>query len=113
MFEDFKVLTQKAPGKMHRETKIFLDWEGVTESQLRVMAKTLIIYHLQAKWQKQSEAIPEEVKLKVSNCVHFDAPSNGLFKAPKPKDKLDKLLAMLTPEEMAILVKDLETEDVS
>ena len=106
MIETFKILTQRHKGESHRQTEVTIDWSGVSERDLKVLAKRAIVYNLQVHIQKCLEGpFPTEVKISAAEAAADHTPAMRIVFAPKvprvlAKDQLDELLARLTPEEL-------------
>ena len=117
--EDYKILTQRKVGECHQETLVILDWSGMTIEDYQAMAKSLIIWNFQMRCKKESNVkIPEVLNVLVRAEVHKtpQLPPEKLM--PKrsrqengdavPVSKIDKLLAALSPEEIAILTAEMD-----
>lgn len=104
--ETFKILTQRHKGESHRETAVTIDWEGVSERDLRILARRAIIYNLQVHIQKYLEGpFPQEYKISAREAAADHTPAMTCIFAPKvprvlAKDKLDDLLAQLSVDEL-------------
>ncbi len=113
--EDFKILTQRNKGECHQETLVIVDWSGMTTEDYQAMAKSLFTWNFQCYHKRSSDKIPKEVNVLMRAEVH-KTPATKKTMPRKPKaelemdkadSKMDKLLAQLTPEEIATLLKDL------
>ena len=121
---EFTILTRTKNSRSHRETKVTIDWEDVTYEQLKFMAQQLMIHNLQAEIQNGDfDTFPEQVYIRASLQVHTrqpcnkkyeipaswlsgeDKPKPRLKKVPKKEPTLEEMLAGLSPEELAILLK--------
>jgi hypothetical protein len=77
------------------ETKVTINWEGVTMEELQKLASATVIIDQQAIW-RTSEVIPSEAEIKVRDLIDMPKGSGGF----KP-----------TPENMAARVLKLPTEE--
>lgn len=115
--EEFRILTQKAKGHAHSETLVRIDWEGITEDQLRILARRALIYQFQLSVQKDLiPGVPEAVTIIARDHAADRTPILEVVFAPKVKKvhknsapDIEELLGQLSPEERAVLFADLET----
>ena len=123
--EDYKILTQRKVGECHQETLVIFDWSGMTIEDYQAMAKSLIIWNFQTRCKKHSnEKIPEVLNVLVRAEVHKtpQLPPEKLMQKRARRDtdedgvplsKIDKMLAALSQEEIAILTAEVEKGELS
>lgn len=112
---EFKILAQRKHGESHKEVKVEIDWSNITIAELKVLAKNAIVHSIHARIRGSTEPVPELVAVKAFDEVHgdptllrkFEPQQLNLKKKPKAveDDELTKLLARLSPEELATLMK--------
>jgi hypothetical protein len=81
------------------DTKLTLDWEGMTEEDLRALAQQALIVKLQGSWRKNG--IPAEATVKVSEH------KVGTRAARGPTD-IFALISKMSPEEKAAAIAKLQ-----
>lgn len=80
------------------KTNLTLDWEGMTEDDIRALAEQALVVKLQGKW-RNDKAIPSEAEVKVvEHKVGTRAPR-------KPADIAALFNAMSAEEKAAFLAK--------
>lgn len=118
MDEPFKILTQRKKGESHRETLVTIDWDGVSEGQLRTLARRALVYNFQCSIKKDPTGpFPETVTLVARDAADDHTPVMEIIFAPTvPKSKhakdlsWDDVLGKLSPEELKELQQLLETQ---
>lgn len=111
MKHTFKVLTQKRRGSAHAETEVTIDWTGVSQEDLMLLAKAALVYDMQASFAASSEAIPEKHLILAAGKVKH-APPMLMKYTPKPKKapeipvELEKYLKTLSAAELKQLFGD-------
>lgn len=93
--------TRPAAGKDAVETKLTINWEGMSEEDTRALAQQALIVKLQGNWRKNG--IPTEATVNASDY------KVGTRAARQPKD-LKSMIAALTPEQKAALIASLSAE---
>ncbi len=120
MTDQFKILTQRRRESAHHETEVTIDWTGITERELYILARTALIHDLQARMVKQPGSMPEKVKIIAAAEVHHPSPALLKYTPPPPRPtqlvpknpkrdspaNLADLLAKLTPDELKVLLAD-------
>ena len=91
-----EVTTRPAAGAEPVKTNLTLNWDGMTEEDLRALAQQALIVKLQANWRKNS--IPTEATV---NVVDHKVGT----RAPRTAKELD--IGSLTPEQKQALVEKL------
>lgn len=110
MNDTFKILTCKAKGRAHQETTVSIDWTGMDEEHLRVLARSCIIYALQKSWKKDTEnPIPENAPVRAVDFVKGQLHEVLEDRPPLPKkvDWMDKLLGDMSRQERELLMASL------
>lgn len=115
-----KVLLQKHPKAAHHEVEVVIDWEGISEEDLKFLAGQCIMHNLRAKVRAgfyQGE-LPEIIEIAARWEVHHTDPESGnlLLNAPKSwksgedkvKVKVEKITAA---EEFEAQLSKLSDED--
>jgi hypothetical protein len=118
MDEPFKILTQRKKGESHRETLVTIDWDGVSEDQLRTLARRALVYNFQCSIKKDPTGpFPETVTLVARNAAEDHTPVMEIIFAPQvPKVKAAKdldwedMFVKLSPAELKELQALLETQ---
>lgn len=112
MTDSFKILTQRHKGESHRETEVMIDWTGITERELYILARRAIVYNLQVHIQKYHEGpFPTEVKINAVEAARDHTPAITTVFAPKVQrvlnsvDAVEELLKQLTPDQLKELEK--------
>ena len=110
MRESFEILTRKKTGQSHRKTLVTIDWTGITEQELKFLAKQLLVYDLQARIQNGNfEGFPQEITINAVDEVHIEKVCMKRYEVPaswkdgddKKKTKVEKL----TPLEQILNAK--------
>lgn len=108
MKHQFKILTRRREGQSHRETKVTIDWAGISREDLMTLAKNALVNDLQARIQKSTGPFPEEVTLVARELVHHEPEALMQYRPVEKKvaiDKeLEKLLKKLHPDELKLLL---------
>lgn len=119
---EVKVLTRFNRGRGHRELGIVIDWDGITQEQLKFMAQQLIVHNLRAELFHADGEFPEEVFVQARMAAAEQQPCNRKYdipeswksgtdkpakvqKAAKTPPNLLDLLSGLSKEELAALLK--------
>lgn len=108
--DTFTILTRREKKASHRTTEVTIDWDGITEYQLRLLARNALIHDLQAQIQKKDEVFPEKVTLIARERVFLEPPSLVKFMPVKRAVEvkvskgLEDLLKNLTKEELRELL---------
>jgi hypothetical protein len=114
MQDKFKILTRRKKGESHRETEVTIDWDGVTESQLRILARRALVYNFQCSIQKDPTGpFPEAVILTARDEAQDHTPVMEIIFAPRArncsnwtgKPDLEDLMKVLSPEELLVLLE--------
>lgn len=84
MTERFEILTRKKEGQSHRKTMVTIDWSGITERQLKLLAKQLLVYDLQARIQRGDfENFPAEITIVAKEEIHEEKVCLQKFTVPE------------------------------
>lgn len=121
MLESFKILTRIGQG--HHETDVTIDWTGITEEELKVLARATLVRDLQIHLQtgdymefatiiarqqvfyKQSQGPKKEYKIPDSWRSGSDKPEpQAKKKKLAQSESLLQALLLLTPEERKALL---------
>ena len=111
-----KVLLQKHPKAAHHEVEVVIDWEGISEEDLKFLAGQCLIHNLRAKVRAgfYPGELPEVIEIAARWEVHQRDPEVGhlLMNAPKSwksgEDKVKVKVEKLTPaEEFEAMLKGL------
>ena len=106
--DSFKILTKKGSG--HRETEVTIDWTGITEDQLKLLAGNALIHDLQARIYKDIIPFPEKIMLNAAELSNRRPIALDRWQPPestgdvKVSKKLEDLLRELSPIELATLL---------
>lgn len=113
--ESFTILTSRGKGKAHVETKVVIDWNGITVEQLHVLARNSLIHDLQLRIreEKLKGEMAQSAILIAKDEVYEPNPARLKLMPPRPKaekealleDKMTELLKMLSPEELKTLLE--------
>lgn len=121
--ESFRILTKV--GNSHRESEVFINWEGISEADLKILATAAIKHNIQAMLRKQWQPGDEKIFVNAKDVVNkgegsrfndlsflakldrtpedqFKPVKNALIQARAADDAmsdLNKLLAGMTPEQ--------------
>jgi len=109
------ILTCRSKGQGHQKTVLTIDWSGISEEQLRVLARSAIIHSLQHLYRQPLHSVPEEHVVKAVDFVKGEL-HEVLIDRPKPvrqqlkgamETKLEQMLAALSPQEREQLLGEL------
>lgn len=112
----FKILTKKKEGQSHRETEVTIDWRGISEDDLKILAKSAIVRDLQAKIQAGVfDTFPDKVEVVAKDLIRHDPAGQWEYQPNAVRSanhstistidkKLEKLLQELSPEELKALL---------
>jgi hypothetical protein len=116
--EQITILTKKTKHGSHQETKVFIDWTGITEAELIILARRALIYNFQIGVTKDLiPGVPEHYVVDAKAAAEDRTPHMVVVFAPKvekckdgswddPND-IEKLLDRLSPEERKVLLEGL------
>jgi hypothetical protein len=108
MHTEIRILTKRENKRGHCETKLTIDWSGVTAEQMLQIAQWAVIHEMQARYFKAEQNPPEKETVKVSDLIHDKPMILAKFTPAPPKVKVSKqledLLQQLSPEEIATLL---------
>src|SRR6187402_1155300 len=65
----FRVLTRKNEFSSHHQTEVTIDWTDVKPEDLMFLAKSALVYDMQARFAKSTEKVPSEWTIKASEMV--------------------------------------------
>lgn len=77
-------------------TKLTIDWEGISQEEIRAMAEQALVVKLQGNWRKNG--IPAEVTVKASDY------KPGTRQAAPAKGNILAAIEKMTPEQKAELL---------
>jgi beta-galactosidase/beta-glucuronidase len=116
MNEQITILTKKTKHGSHHQTKVTINWEGVTQNDLMILARRALIYNFQVGVTKDLiPGVPEIFYINAHDAADDKTPHLTVVFAPKVekpqewKDEgpdLESLLAKLSPEELKVLLED-------
>lgn len=110
MKTEHRFLTRREGKKGHHETKLFINWEGVTEKQLRTLAAWAIIHEMQARYYKDPDHKPPEQDEVDASLIAQEKPMLAMKYAPPPppamklSKEFENLLKQLSQEELRMLL---------
>ena len=104
----FSILTQRKKEQSHHETKVAICWDGVTEQQLKIMARAFIVHVLQSEWKQGDEAVPEHCKVQATEMVHMEIFIPREYKVKEKLSPLDEWIKQLDPADVQGLLKQLQ-----
>ena len=118
MADFIRILTQKHRGAAHAETKITIDWEGITHDELVILARRALIYQFQIGVQKDLiPGVPEAAHFIAREHARDRTPIIEVVFAPKAQVKkpieepsIADMVAALTPEERRLLFAEVSGE---
>lgn len=90
------VTTRPEAGKDGIDTKVVINWDGMTQEDLVALAQQQLVIKLQSGWRKNG--IPAEANV---NAADYKV---GV-RAPRVKKTLEELLAELSPEDRKALIE--------
>lgn len=96
-----EVTTRPAAGAEAVKTNLTLNWDGMTEDDLRALAQQALIVKLQGTWRKNG--IPEEATV---NVVEHKVGT----RAPRGPVNVAAAVAALSPEEKRALLEKLQAQ---
>lgn len=113
--DHFSILTQKAKGHAHAETKITIDWTGITEEQLRILARRCLVYQFQLAVQRDFiPGVPDATTIVARDHAVDRTPVIEVVFAPKvkkvtamPEDTIEDMIARLSDEERKLLFAEM------
>lgn len=111
MKDEIRLLTSKGKGLAHQPTEVSIDWEGMDQEHLMVLARHAVIHALQCSWKRSPEAIPEKVCVNAIDFVRGQLHEVLEDRPSLPKARvswMDSLLADLDPSERERLLRELE-----
>lgn len=122
-----KILVQPKPHSAHREVEVDILWDDISAEDIKFLAQQCIIHHLQARIRAgfyDGEAFPEFITIRAEWEVHrnvvgvkdYVIPESWKSGEDKPqrvkkekvekrKPSLEELLSVLSPQEIAALLK--------
>lgn len=86
----FRILTKV--GNSHRESEVFINWEGISEADLKILATAAIKHNIQAMLRKQWQSGDEKIFVTAKDAVNN--PQASRFTDLDFLNKLDR-----TPED--------------
>jgi hypothetical protein len=110
--EETKILTRKHKNASHNETKVTIDWTGITTEQLKTLARRALIYSFQLKVTKDLiPGVPESWEILATEEAKDHTPIMVTVFAPKVEKcrdasrdlDIEALIERLSPEERAML----------
>lgn len=108
-----KVLTKRKTANSHEETDLTICWDAISPEQMKKLAQIALVHNWQARAATATNKLPEKDTILAATAVHEPAYCLIPF-APRTKvkdpiqDQLDKLLAELTPEQLAALLGEVK-----
>ena len=122
-----KILVQTRPNSAHREVEVDIIWDNISQEDIKFLAQQCIIHHLQAKIRAgfyNGEEFPKFITVRAEWEVHRDVVGVKDYVIPeswksgedkpqrvkkekveKKKPSLEELLSVLSPQEIAALLK--------
>lgn len=107
MNDTFKLLTQCQKGQSHRETVVTIDWDGITEQQLKTIARAHFIHVLQTQWKFEEKKVPEKVTVRAAEMVHAEIFVPREYTPRKKMSPFELLMKDLSPDDLAELIANL------
>ncbi len=107
------VKRHKASG--HEETHLIIDFRGVTESDMRMLAEFYVQHRVEHEFKSWEYKLPEQITVLAADYIHkevfiakpINLPKKNLDKATsKARQVLETALAGLTKEEIAALFNE-------
>ena len=105
--DTFTILTKCKTGQSHRETKVSICWDNITEQQLKTGFRAYIIHVLQAQWKYVEEKVPENVTVQATSMIHAEVFVPREYVPRKKLSPFEQMFAELTPEQVAELLAGL------
>ena len=114
MKDELQLLTCKAKGLSHQPTEVCIDWMGMDQETLMVLARSAIIHALQCGWKRSLDPIPEKVEVLAVDFVRGQLHEVLIDRPPLPRARpqinwLDKLIEGLSPEQKAQYLRELQS----
>lgn len=107
MNDTFKILTCKAKGRAHQGTEVTINWDGMDEEHLKVLARSCIVQAMQMRWKKDPFAsIPDKCAVNATEFVKGQLHEILIDRPPVPKQAswLDKMIAGMSEAEKASIL---------
>lgn len=109
MIEPIRILTQRRKGEAHHETLLTIDWDKITDEELKLLARNALIHDFQARLVKSEGPMPEKATIIAREQVYQPPVALMKYQPPPPKpvkvsNELEKLLLNLSAEELQILL---------
>ena len=109
-----KIFLRRLDQRGHDETIVHIDWEGVSEHDIRLMASYYVLHRVEDELKCWDRKLPESVEYQAAAFIHnepllskpFDIPFNKKQQHTTAYNKFKELLQGLSKEEVAILLKD-------
>lgn len=95
MADSFKIFTRKTPQSAHVQVEVFIDWSGISEEEMKILARNALIHNLHAEVAKSTGPIPEKVFICARAQVHKPAPAQEVYdpaRLKKPTVTIDPKL---------------------
>jgi hypothetical protein len=89
-----KILTRKEQ-KAHYPTELTIDWTGITEADLIILARNALIHEFQGHWSKAPGAIPEKFTMVAKTYVDNTPAIKFKYQDRPKKSNIDKLFESL------------------
>lgn len=109
MPDTFKIYTRKHPKAAHAVVEVTIDWSGISEEDLRTLARNALVHNLHAEVAKMEGPIPERMMICAAAQVHRPPAAQEIYdpaRLKKPKvevpmdDKLRKALSGMSKDEL-------------
>lgn len=108
------IYTCPGKGQANRKTTLHINWDTISRDQLIVLARARIFHRLQLDFIANKQ-FPDHVSVQATNFVRADTVyvDTQAVSAKKVRDDLkvvsewDKILAALSPEDRATLLREL------
>ena len=108
--ETIKILTNKGKGTAHHPTELFIDWNGVSDATLHIMARGFILHVVQSSFRHSKEPIPAEMYLLATDMVHEEIYIPREYVPSVKKSPFEIMLEGMGQEEMLELLRKLQSE---
>jgi hypothetical protein len=66
--DSFRILTKV--GNSHRESEVFINWDGITEAELKILATAALKHNIQAMLKKHWEPGDESIFINAKDAVN-------------------------------------------